>query len=134
MFQPQIANTAAGPAVAHSSDFSIVTASKPARAGEILSLFDTGLGPVRPGVDPGQPFPSSPLAVVNSPVQVTVNGKPADVLGADGFPGSVDGYQVNFRVPPDTPKGATTIEVSAAWIGSAPVSIPAQSVTARFAR
>jgi hypothetical protein len=126
MFQPQIVNTAAGPAVAHSSDFSLVTASKPAAAGEILSLFATSLGPVRPGVDPGQPFPASPLAVVNSPVQVRVNETPTEVLGAVGYPGSVDGYQVNFRVPPDAPKGPTTIQVSSAWIGSPPVSIPVQ--------
>ena len=37
--------------------------SKPAAAGEILSLFATGLGPTVPAVDPGQPFPSSPAAL-----------------------------------------------------------------------
>ena len=37
-----------------------------------MSLFATGLGPVTARVDPGQPFPSSPLAVVNAPVQVTL--------------------------------------------------------------
>jgi uncharacterized protein (TIGR03437 family) len=124
--QPAIATTASGPAVTHSSDFSLVSASKPAAAGEILSLFATGLGPTVPGVAPGTPFPSSPLAVVNSPVVVTVNGKPADVLGAVGYPGAVDGYQVNFRVPPDTAKGAAAIQVSAAWIASGTVSIQVQ--------
>jgi uncharacterized protein (TIGR03437 family) len=97
---PQIATTPAGPAVTHSNDFTLVTASKPAAAGEILSIFATGLGPTNPGVDPGQPFPSSPAAAVNSPVDVTVNGKSAEVLAAVGYPGAVDGYQVNFRVPP----------------------------------
>jgi len=116
----------AGPAVTHSGDFSLVTGSKPAAAGEILSLFARGLGPVKPGVDPGQPFPSSPLAIVNSPVQVTVNGKATEVLGAVGYPGAVDGYQVNFRVPPDTAKGPASIQLSAAWISGAPVSIPVQ--------
>src|SRR5215472_17766617 len=59
LYMPQIAATANGPAVTHSSDFTRVTASKPAVAGEILSLFVTGLGPTNPGVDPGQPFPST---------------------------------------------------------------------------
>ena len=59
----------------------------------------------------GQPFPSSPLASVNSPVEVTVNGKPAEVLSAVGYPGAVDGYQVNFRVPPDTAKGSRKYSV-----------------------
>ena len=126
MTRPEVVNTASGPAITHSSDYTLVSTSKPATAGEVLSLFATGLGPVNPGVDPGQPFPSSPLAVVNSPVQVTVNGKPAEVLGAAGYPGSVDGYQVNFRVPPDTAKGVAGIQVSAAWITGAAVSVAIQ--------
>ena len=71
MSAPQIVATPSGPAVTHSSDFSFVTASKPAAAGEILSVFLTGLGPTRPGVDPGTPFPTSPLDAVNSPVWCT---------------------------------------------------------------
>jgi uncharacterized protein (TIGR03437 family) len=122
----QIATTAGGPAVTHSNDFTLVTASKPAAAGEILSLFASGLGPTSPGVYPGQPFPSSPAAAVNSPVDVTVNGKSAEVLAAVGSPGAVDGYQVNFRVPPDTAKGPATIQVNAAWIAGGPVNIAVQ--------
>jgi hypothetical protein len=117
---PQIA------AVTHSSDFTPVTTAKPAAAGEFLSVFTTGLGPVRPGVDPGQLFPSSPPAVVNSPIEIRVNGKAAEVLGAVGFPGSVDGYQVNFRMPVDTGRGVATIQMSAAWIVGTPVSIAVQ--------
>jgi hypothetical protein len=126
MYVPQIVTTANGPAVTHSSDYSLVTSSKPATAGEVLSLFATGLGPTIPAVDPGQPFPSSPAATVNSPIEVKVNGKSAEVLGAVGFPGSVEGYQVNFRVPPDATKGVATIQVSAAWIAGTVVSIAVQ--------
>jgi hypothetical protein len=123
---PEIATTANGPAIAHSSDFSLVTAAKPATSGEVLSLFATGLGPVVPGVDPGQPFPASPPAAVNSTVAVMVNGKAAEVLGAVGFPGAVDGYQVNFRVPTETGKGVATIQVSAAWMTGTTVNITVQ--------
>jgi uncharacterized protein (TIGR03437 family) len=77
-------------------------------------------------VDPGQAFPTTPLAAVNSPVDVTVNGRPAEVLGAVGYPGAVDGYQVNFRVPADTAKGVATIQVSAAWVVSTAVNIAVQ--------
>jgi hypothetical protein len=125
-YTPQIANTSQGPAVTHSSDFTVVSAAKPAAAGEVLSLFATGLGPTAPSVDPGQPFPASPPAVVNSPVEVLVNGKTAEVVGAVGLPGAVDGYQVNFRVPPDTSKGPATVQVNSAWIAGAPVSITVQ--------
>ena len=126
MSRPEIGTTSAGPAVKHPGDFSLVTASKPAAAGEILSAFVTGLGPTRPGVDPGKPFPATPPAVVNSPVEVTVNAKPAEVLAAVGLPGAVDGYQVLFRVPPDAAKGMATVQVSAAWIAGPSVTIAIQ--------
>src|ERR1017187_9455533 len=121
--QPQIVTTSNGPAIVHANDFSPVTASKPATAGEILSVFATGLGPTIPGVDPGQPFPASPLQAVNSPVEVMVNGKDAAVLAAVGLPGAVGGYQVNFRVPPDAATGNATIQLKAAWIGGPSVNL-----------
>ena len=122
--QPQILSTPNGPAVVHSSDASLVTAANPAKAGEILTLFASGLGPTRPGVDPGQPFTADPLQVVNSPVQVLVNGNPADVLYAGGYPGAVDGYQVNFRVPEGTTPGQVSLQLTSAWIAGPSVSIP----------
>lgn len=126
MSAPQIIATPSGSAVTHSSDFSLVTTSKPAASGEILSVFVSGLGPTVPGVDPGKPFPASPLAVVNSPVDVTVNGKSAEVQSAVGFPGAVDGYQVNFRVPVGTAKGPAMIQVGSAWIVGPVVTIAIQ--------
>jgi uncharacterized protein (TIGR03437 family) len=55
-----------------------------------------------------------------------VNGISAEVLAAVGFPGSVDGYQVNFRVPQGAGKGVATIQVSAAWIAGTSVGIAVQ--------
>ena len=92
MFRPEIVVTPNGPAVTHSNDFSLVSPTKPATAGEILSLFATDLGPTNVSLNPGQPFPSSPLAQVTSPIEVTVNGNRAEVLAAVGYPGAVDGY------------------------------------------
>ena len=123
MTRPEILVTPTGPAVTHSSDFSLVTASKPARPGEILSLFATGLGPAR-AVDPSKPFPADPLAVVNSPVEVMVDGRPAELLAAVGYPGTLDRYQVNFRIPAETASGSAAIQLSAAWITGPEVRIP----------
>src|SRR5712692_10281869 len=47
------------------SDFTPVTAAKPARVDEVLIVSARGLGPTRPGVDPGMPFPQSPAQIVN---------------------------------------------------------------------
>ena len=123
---PQVAITANGPAVTHSADFTLVSASKPAVPGEVLSLFATGLGPTRPSVDPGKTFPSSPLAAVVAPVAVIINGIPAEVLSAVGYPGATDGYQVNFRVPSGIAAGTATLSVSAAWISGPDVKIAIQ--------
>jgi len=120
---PQIVVTSSGPAVFH-EDQSPVTAAKPARAGETLITMVNGLGPTRPRVDPGQQFPLS--AVVNSPVGVTVNGRPAGVVNAIGWPGLVDTYRVDFRVPDDIAAGTTGIQLTVAWIPGPVVSIPIQ--------
>ena len=121
--RPEMLMIADRPIIAHASDSKLVTASNPASAGETLSLFATGLGPTRPGVDPGQPFPSSPPAVVNTPVQITVNGRPASVLAAVGVPGRVDTYQVQFQVPPGTAAGAAVVQVTVAWIAGPAATI-----------
>jgi uncharacterized protein (TIGR03437 family) len=57
---------------------------------------------------------------------VIINGKAAEVLGAVGYPGAVNAYQVNFRMPPDVPSGAASIQVSAAWIAGPAVNIAVQ--------
>jgi uncharacterized protein (TIGR03437 family) len=53
-----------------------------------------------------------------------VNGTPAEVLAAVGYPGSVDGYQVNFRVPANAGHGMAQLQLSAAWITSTAAAIP----------
>ncbi len=123
---PQIAAAAGGPAVTHASDFTLVSAAKPAAPGEVLAAFVTGLGATRPPVDPGNPFPSSPPAVVTSPIEVRVNGKPAEVLGAVGLAGTVGGYQVNFRLPSDTVKGIAALQLSAGMAVDTSVKIAVQ--------
>jgi uncharacterized protein (TIGR03437 family) len=123
---PQIVNTPDGPAVFHSKGSTLVSSSNPASAGEVLSLYATGLGPTRPGVEPGEAFPADGSAAVAGPVSVLVNGKPAELLGAFGSPGATDGYQVNFRVPSDVGSGPATIQISAAWITGPEMRIPIQ--------
>jgi uncharacterized protein (TIGR03437 family) len=126
MIRPEVVMTAAGPTVVHASDFTLVTASRPARPGEILSLIATGLGPTRPGVDPGTPFPASPLAIVNSPVVVRVNGAPVEVAYAGGYSGTTDVYQINFQLAADTRSGLATLRLEAAWVAGPEIRIAVQ--------
>ena len=120
---PAILSNGVGPLVLHSSDFSQVTAANPARPSEILSIVATGLGPTNSGGDPGQPFAVSPLAVVNSPVAATVNGSPAEVLYAGGYPGTTAAYQINLRLPAGAQAGMASLQIISAWQPSAAVQI-----------
>ena len=123
---PEIVVTSNGPAVVHSNDNTLVTAAKPARAGEFLTLYATGLGPTRPGVDPGSPFPANSQQPVSSPVKVVVNGTASPALYAGGYSGSINGYQVNFQMPDNIASGSVSLSLSAAWIASAEVKLPVQ--------
>lgn len=122
---PQVVTTPAAPAITH-ADFSPVTGAKPAKAGEVLIIQATGLGPTVPGVDPGQPFPSDVTQTVNSPLNVSVNGKAAQVINAIGWPGLVDTYRVDIQVPNGLASGMAAVQLTAAWIPGAAVSIPVQ--------
>ncbi len=116
MERPEIVN------VSH-SDFSAVNTASPARAGEILILTARGLGPTRPGVDPGMPFPSDPLQEVNSPVELTVSDSTVEVINQIGWPGRENTYRLDFRMP-NVATSVATLRLTAAWIGGPTFAIP----------
>jgi len=126
MTRPEIVVTASGPAVAHASDSSLITATNPAKPGELLTLYATGLGPVRPSLEPGALFSADPLQVATSPIEVTIGGRTSDVLYAGGFPGSSDGFQINVRVPAEAGPGMADLKLSAAWVAGSTVRIAIQ--------
>ncbi len=113
--RPEVVRNAAGPAVFH-ADFTTVTANAPVTPGEILIARAVGLGPVREPLEPGQAFPEDPLAIVNSPVEVTLAGISTEVISQVGWPGTLDQYRVDFRVPRGLGAGTVPLRLSAAWI------------------
>jgi uncharacterized protein (TIGR03437 family) len=82
----------------------LVAPSNPAKRGEIVMLFFTGGGPLRPSVATGVPGPVPPPEMV-LPVVVGVADAGCEVLFAGYAPRAVGLYQVNFRVPEDSPVG-----------------------------
>src|SRR6516225_7737781 len=107
MTTPEVAMTAAGPAIEHAGDFTPVSSAKPAKGGEVITIYAFGLGPTK-GVPFGKPYPASGTPVT-SPIEVMVNGSAAEVLYAGGYPGSTEGYLINVRLPAGLAPGTAEV-------------------------
>ncbi|MBF8305294.1 MAG: peptidase and subtilisin, kexin, sedolisin [Acidobacteria bacterium] len=110
-------------AVVHASDFSLVTAQRPARGGEFLAVFATGLGATTPSVSSGSPASSSTLAVTQITPTATIAGMAAPVRFSGMAPGFVGLYQVNLEVPAGVPGGQQTLILTSNGINSNSVTI-----------
>jgi uncharacterized protein (TIGR03437 family) len=121
------------PILVHSADWTLVSAASPARAGEYVILFLTGLGAVTPAISAGQPGGDNgrygPLNQLPSgAATVTFGGKPAPISFAGLAPGFVGLYQINFQTPSDIPTGTFPLTVSTRdGASQAGVTAPARS-------
>jgi uncharacterized protein (TIGR03437 family) len=61
---------------------------------------------------------------VNSPVDITVNGKPASVVNKIGWPTMTNVYRVDFVVPAGTAPGMASVVPAVAWINGQEAKIP----------
>ncbi len=89
-------------------DFSPVTPADPARAGDVVLIFATGLGdvPLEQRLPPGTPAPVDRLIRTLGEVRVTIGGVPVSQVPFAGLaPGFVGLYQVNVVVPEGVPAG-----------------------------
>ena len=84
----------------------------PARPGDVLVIYATGLGPVDQPVSTGEATPSSPLAWTVDRPDVNYSNNPINLIKRAQFaglsPGSVGLYQVNVAIHKDTPANDTT--------------------------
>ena len=94
-----------GPGAILKVDFSLVSATNPARRGDVVQIFLTGLGTTTPAVADGALAPASPLSTVPGPITVYIGGRVADVLFKGLAPGLVGLYQLNVKVPTNAPTG-----------------------------
>ena len=113
-------STGKGQAAALNEDGSLNAASRPAKVGSIVVLYATGEGQTSPaGVD-GKPA-TTPLPKPLLPVQVTIDGKPAEVLYAGGAPGIVAGLmQINARIPTGAQVGTVPVVITVGAVTSQP--------------
>jgi uncharacterized protein (TIGR03437 family) len=84
---------------AFSSGATLADSKSPATAGDVLVIYAVGLGAVTPPVITGTPAPSSPLAQVAAPVNVTIGEQTVQPSFAGLSPGYVGLYQLNLTMP-----------------------------------
>jgi uncharacterized protein (TIGR03437 family) len=91
----------------------------PARPGDVVVLWATGLGATTPSSVPsGITTPSDVLYSTGSPVTVTIGSISASVLAAVLTPGNAGLYQIAVTVPANAPAGDLFVIASVAGVAS----------------
>ena len=103
--KPGLVPTLGSPILSLSEDFS----TTPAKPGETIVVYGTGLGPTTPALVVGQ-IPDEEVAMATLP-QVTIGASAAAVESASVVPGTAGLYKISVQVPSDAPNGDLPIVV-----------------------
>jgi uncharacterized protein (TIGR03437 family) len=104
-----------------------VGASRPARVGEYISIYCTGLGAVTNSPGAGNPAPGNPLARTQATPTVTIGGVQANVQFSGLAPGFAGLYQVNVQVPDGVaPANAVPVSLTISGVLSNTATIAVQ--------
>ncbi len=93
------------------ANFALIGSNNAVPRGGVAQLYVNGLGRVNNRPGSGLASPSGPLAATVETPEVSIGGRPAQVLFSGLAPGIVGLYQVNVTVPNDAPTGPD-VEVS----------------------
>jgi uncharacterized protein (TIGR03437 family) len=99
-------------AILHADNFSLVTNNAPARPGEYLLIYCTGLGSLKTPVTSGDRSPSEPPAETIDYPTVSIGGLPANVNFSGLAPEFVGLYQVNVQIPIGVPAGNQPVQIT----------------------
>jgi uncharacterized protein (TIGR03437 family) len=102
----------------------LISSANPDTAGEIVSLYANGLGPVNNQPATGEPAPSSPLSRTTLMPTVTIAGQPATVQFSGLTPGITGLYVVNVTLPSNIPAGLQPVVLTINSVASASASLP----------
>jgi uncharacterized protein (TIGR03437 family) len=106
-----LAQSGIGPAAVLKSNFTVVSAANPARRGDTILIYLTGLGAVNPPVADGAAASSTTLSNALAAVNVFIGGVQAEVTFKGLAPGFAGLYQINAVVPATAPGGAVPLAV-----------------------
>ncbi len=108
----------------HGTDNTPVTALNPARAGETIVVYGTGLGRVTPAVASGAASPLNPAATTQTQATAIIGTNTARVVFSGLAPGFVGLYQINIEIPAATPAADVPLVVSIGDVRSNLVALP----------
>ena len=121
---PGIFTTDGTQAIAVDLGNNILTPANPAKSGDNIVIYCTGLGDVDPPVTAGQAASLTTLSQAVAPVTVTIGGVAAQVTFAGLTPSATGLYQVNAVVPSGVAPGdSVPVVLTAASQLSAPATI-----------
>jgi len=121
---PAIFFDSEGGVIVKNDDFRLVRPTNPARAGDILVIFSTGLGAVE-GLSTGQVVPFTPF-FSTSPVTVTIGGQEAEVIYSLASPGFLGLYQTAVRMPSGVAAGNAEVVLRVGDVASNSVNLAVQ--------
>lgn len=113
-------------AVLHAADGRPVTAAAPARAGEFISIFASGMGAVSPAVPSGTGASGTTLSRTREAPVVKIGGVVAPVSFSGLAPSFVGLYQINVQVPAGVSGTALPLIVTQRGVDSNTATIAVQ--------
>jgi len=116
----------ANAAALHGASYALITAANPAKKGEVVSIFATGLGPVVPVVHTNAPAAGNALSRTAFTPTVSFGGVPARVDFSGLAPLLIGLYQINAAVPTEAESGSLDLVVTANGVASNPAKIAVQ--------
>ena len=81
--------------------------SRPARRGEYLTIYASGLGEAVDGVPVGTPAPLDRLVLLSNKIKVVLGGIEINPAFAGLAPGTAGLFQVDVQLPAEAPAGPT---------------------------
>jgi uncharacterized protein (TIGR03437 family) len=93
-------------------DGTLVNAQNPAKIGETVSVYLTGLGAVNPAISDGAAGPSNPFATATNTIAASIGGQTATVSYSGLAPQLAGLYQVNVTIPTGVTAGDNNLDIS----------------------